>query len=174
LRRGLNAALFGGRMRIAIVSDTHSRHRTVEKVVAFLSANGIDLVLHCGDIEDAETSRLFGAFTTHFVLGNCDSDTPQLRKAIEESGAQLHEPFGNLELDGCKLAWTHGDNHRLMKDVVDSDYFDFVFYGHTHVAKQHRVGRTLVVNPGALHRAKIKTFVVLDLKTREVESVQVE
>jgi hypothetical protein len=161
-------------MRIAIVSDTHSRHRTVEKVAAFLAKNDIDLVLHCGDIEDAETVRLFGGASTQFVLGNCDADTPELRRAIDESGGTLHEPFGNLEIDGCKLAWTHGDNHRLMKDVIESEYFDFVFYGHTHHAEQHRVGRTLVVNPGALHRAKIKTFMVLDLSTRELESVPVD
>jgi hypothetical protein len=108
------------------------------------------------------------------VLGNCDCDTPELRRAIDEFGGTLHEPFGNLEIDGCKLAWTHGDNHRLMRDVIESDYFDFVFYGHTHHAEQHRVGRTLVVNPGALHRAKIKTFMVLDLSTRQLESVPVD
>jgi putative phosphoesterase len=161
-------------MRIAIVSDTHSRHHTVEKVAKFLAKNDINLVLHCGDIEDVETVRLFGDFSTQYVLGNCDSDTPELRRVIDESGGKLHEPFGNLEIEGCKLAWTHGDNHRLMRDVVESDYFDYVFYGHTHHAEQHRVGRTLVVNPGALHRAKIKTFMVLDVSTRELESIPVE
>jgi putative phosphoesterase len=161
-------------MRIAIVSDTHSRHRTVEKVATFLTKNDINLVLHCGDIEDAETVRLFGGASTQFVLGNCDSDTPELRRAIEECRGTLHEPFGNLEIEGRKLAWTHGDNYRLMRDVIESDYFDFVFYGHTHHAEQHRVGRTLVVNPGALHRARIKTFMVLDVSTRELESIEVE
>jgi predicted Fe-Mo cluster-binding NifX family protein len=32
----------------------------------------------------------------------------------------------------------------------------------------------LVVNPGALHRARVKTFVVLDSKSGEIESVVVE
>jgi predicted phosphodiesterase len=49
-----------------------------------------------------------------------------------------------------------------------------VFYGHTHQAAEHRTGKTRVINPGALHRARPKTFVVLDLATGEVESVVVE
>ena len=105
-----------------------------------------------------------------------DADHQVLRELLEQLPHQSVDlrAFGNLEIDGCKLAWTHGDNHRLMRDVIESDYFDFVFYGHTHVAKQHRVGRTLVVNPGALHRAKIKTFMVLDVSTRQLESVPVD
>ena len=89
-------------------------NRPARNHLTFFSVNDINLVLHCGDIEDAETVRLFGGASTQFVLGNCDSDTPDLRRAIDESGGALHEPFGNLEIDGCKLAWTHGDNHRLL------------------------------------------------------------
>jgi hypothetical protein len=32
----------------------------------------------------------------------------------------------------------------------------------------------LVVNPGALHRAKRKTFSILDLKSGEIESVWID
>jgi putative phosphoesterase len=160
-------------MRIAIVSDTHSRHRTVEKVMALLAEENVSALLHCGDIEDPETVALFKPIPTHYVLGNCDIDTPELRLAIKEAGATLHEPFGHLELDGRTMAWTHGDNLRMLLELEQSD-FDFVFYGHTHHAQQHRTRSALIVNPGALHRARVKTFVVLDLKTGRMESVVVE
>jgi putative phosphoesterase len=161
-------------MRIGIVSDTHSRHGTVEKVVKVLRQRGVYCVLHCGDIEDAETVWLFENLTTHFVFGNCDTERASLRQAIYGSGASLHEPFGNLELDGHKIAWIHGDDKRLLEDIENSGHFDFLFYGHSHHAEQHRTGPTRVVNPGALHRARTKTFVVLDLETGELESVTVE
>lgn len=160
-------------MRIGIVSDTHSRHATVEKVVALLREHRVDLVLHCGDIEDGDTVRQFSGLPTHFVLGNCDADGPELRRAFEETGATLHEHFGHLELEGPKVAWIHGDNHRLMRDVERSGRFDYLFYGHTHAAEQHQTGPTLVVNPGALHRARVKTFVLLDLPGGELSSVTV-
>lgn len=161
-------------MRIGIVSDTHSRHHTVEKVLALLRDHEVEQVLHCGDIEDAETVRMFAKIPTHFVFGNCDDDREGLRRAIAGSGATFQEPFGDLELAGRKLAWIHGDNARTFRDIERSGHFDYLFYGHTHQAEQHRTGPTLVVNPGALHRARVKTFVVLDLASGKMESVVVE
>jgi putative phosphoesterase len=161
-------------MRIGILSDTHSRYHTVAKALKLLEERGVECVLHCGDIEDGDTVRLFHGVPTHFVLGNCDCDSPELRRAMKESGATLHEHFGNMELDGHKIAWIHGHEARLFRDLEQSGHFDFLFYGHSHHAEQHRAGPTLVVNPGALQRARVKTLVVLDGATGEVESVVVE
>lgn len=161
-------------MRIGIISDTHSRYATVETVVKLLRQRDVSCVLHCGDIEDADTVWLLEDLPMHFVFGNCDTERASLRQAMHATGAQLHEPFGNLELAERKIAWVHGDNKRLLQDIEHSGYFDFVFYGHTHHAEQHRTGPTLVVNPGALHRARPKTFLVLDLETDELEPVIVE
>ncbi len=161
-------------MRIGILSDTHGNRLMVNRALAELRERGITILLHCGDIDDAETVPLFRGFTTHFVFGNCDSDKAALREAMADIGATLHEHFGNLELEGVKLAFLHGDDTRMLRDVERSGHYDFLFYGHTHQAEEHRTGPTRVINPGALHRAQPKTFLVLDLASREVESVTVE
>lgn len=161
-------------MLIGIVSDTHSRYATVTKALALLQGHGVELILHCGDIEDDETVRLFADVPTHFVYGNCDYDRDGLARAMHEIGATLHDPFAELELAGRKLAVIHSDNKRLFQQLEHSGQFDFLFYGHTHQAEEHRTGPTRVVNPGALHRARIKTCVVLDLKSGEMTSVVVE
>jgi putative phosphoesterase len=159
-------------MRIAVLSDTHSRYAMVESALALIAQRGVDLILHCGDIDDAETVRLFPG-NTHFVFGNCDTDRASLRQSIRGIGATLHEPYGCLELGGAKIAFVHGDIKRLMDDIEHGGTFDYVFYGHTHHAAEHRTGPTRVINPGALQRARVKTFVVLDLETSDVESVTV-
>jgi putative phosphoesterase len=161
-------------MRIGILSDTHGRQRTTEAALDVLRERNITTVLHCGDIDDTNTVGLFRGFTAHFVFGNCDWDREGLRRAAEEIGATLHEPFGHLELGGVKIAFLHGDDGRLLRDVEQSGAFDFLFYGHTHHAEEHRTGPTRVVNPGALHRARPKTFVILDLASGVLESVAVE
>ena len=161
-------------MHLAILSDTHSRYHAVTKALDLLRHRGISHVLHCGDIEDAATVRLFEGFTTHFVFGNCDTDRDELRQAIRDSGAMIQEPFGDLELEGRKIAWIHGDVPRLFRDLENSDHFDFLFYGHSHRAEQHRTGRTLVANPGALHRARVKTLLVLDPASGTLETITVE
>jgi putative phosphoesterase len=161
-------------MRIGILSDTHGRRQTAETALRLLRERGIHVVVHCGDIDDAETVRLFQGFTTHFVYGNCDFDRAELEQAVVAIRGTMHGAWGQLELEGVKIAFMHGDDKKLMNDVEQSGQFDFLFYGHTHHAAEHRTGPTRVINPGALHRARPKTFVVLDLASRQVETVTVE
>lgn len=161
-------------MRIGIVSDTHGNRLMVNLALAELRERGVTTVLHCGDIDDPETVELFRGFTTHFVFGNCDIDKGPLRAAMADIGATLHDHFGSVELEGVKLAFTHSDDKTLMRDVERCGYYDFLFYGHTHQAEEHRTGPTRVINPGALHRARPKTFVVLDLGDSSVDLVSVE
>jgi uncharacterized protein len=161
-------------MRIAVLSDTHGRKDTVRRALAEIAARDVTTVLHCGDIEDPETIALFAGLDAHFVLGNCDWNAEALRNAIEEIGATLHEGFGHLERAGRQIAFLHGHEHGRMRDLEHSGYFDFLFYGHTHLAAEHVIGSTRVINPGALHRANPKTFIVVDLVSGEVEGMIVD
>jgi putative phosphoesterase len=160
-------------MRIAILSDTHSRHATVETALKMIEERGVELILHCGDIDDADTVWLFPG-NTHFVFGNCDSERTSLRQAIHGIGGTLHEPFGKLELAGKRIAFIHGDDNKLLERLESSGQFDYLFYGHTHLAREHRTGPTRVINPGALHRARPKTFIILNLKTGQPASIAVD
>jgi putative phosphoesterase len=59
-------------MRIAVLSDTHNRYATVERALGLLEGRGVELLIHCGDIEDTDVVELFPS-NTHFVFGNCDA-----------------------------------------------------------------------------------------------------
>src|SRR5262245_6685576 len=118
-------------MRIAILSDTHGREPAVRWALAQIAERDAELILHCGDIDDDATVRLFPAHT-HFVYGNCDSlHQREIREAVAEIGATLHDGWGYLELAGKKIAFLHGDDRRQMQELTNADAFDFVFYGHT-------------------------------------------
>jgi putative phosphoesterase len=180
-------------MRVGIVSDTHDRLPAVKAAVDVLRDREVEVVIHCGDIETVETVQLFAEFQTHYVLGNWDGDwitgvnsgwatraadgrkrdASRLRSAIESVGAKLHEPWGELKLDGRQIAWLHGDNRDLLKELELSNCYDFLFYGHTHLAEQHRTGGTLVINPGAMFKVHPLSFAILDLQSGEAESVVV-
>jgi putative phosphoesterase len=152
-------------MQIAILSDTHDRQDNILAALELLAGRDLAAVLHCGDIEEPATVRLFAGLPMHFVFGNCDSDRAGLRRAIAAIGGQLHEDFGHLELAGRTIAFTHGDNARLLRELEASGAYDFLFHGHTHVAGQRQSGRTRVINPGALHRARPKQFALLELES---------
>lgn len=161
-------------MIVGILSDSHGRLDAIAATLAAFQARGVELVVHCGDIDTIPAVAPFREWTTHFVFGNCDWDQAGLRMAIADIGANLHEPFGHLSIDDVEIAWLHGHESKLMRDLENAGTFDYLFYGHTHVVEQHRAGRTLVVNPGALHRAKVKTCAVLDTKSRDLQAVVIE
>ena len=156
-------------MRIAILSDTHSRYATIEAALQLIEGHKVELLIHCGDIDDAEAVWLFPP-NTHFVFGNCDTDRASIRQAVHGIGATLYEPFGRLEVPGANIAWLHGDDHALMREVESSGRFDYLFYGHSHVAAERRVQNTRVINPGALHRVRQKTFLILDVDSGVTET----
>src|SRR5262245_11746216 len=158
-------------MRIGVVSDTHDREEAVSLAVRLLLEQHVELILHCGDIETVETVRLFKPIPTHFVFGNWDKDRLKLVTAIKDVGGTHHDSFGAIELAGKRIAWVHSHERHQLRQLEHSDFFDYVFYGHTHVREQHRTGKTLVANPGALFRANPKTFIVLDVVTGEIKPI---
>jgi uncharacterized protein len=158
-------------MRIGVVSDTHDRQEAVAEAVRLLMEQRVELILHCGDIESAETVRIFRPVPTHFVFGNWDKERAKLATAIKEIGGFHSDSFGAIELGGKRIAWVHSHERHQLRQLENADFFDYVFYGHTHVREQHRTGKTLVANPGALFRANPKTCIVLDILTGEIKPI---
>ena len=158
-------------MKLGVISDTHDRVERVQTALMEFQRRGVESIIHCGDIESADTVRAFAGWPVHFVFGNCDWRPDLLQLAIAEIGAHLHEPFGELTLSEKKLAWVHGHVYALKHELETSGQYDYLFYGHTHAPEQHYSGRTLVINPGALHRVRVKSCLVVDLAKDELETI---
>jgi putative phosphoesterase len=159
-------------MKLGIISDTHDRIERLAVALKLFREDGVERLIHCGDVTSPSTVAAFAGWNVEFVLGNCDWDPPALEIAVSNIGGKLHEKFGELELLGRKIAWIHSDNASLFRALENADHYDYLFYGHTHVAEQHRAGKTLVCNPGALHRVRTPTFAVLDVVRDAIESIQ--
>ena len=155
-------------MLIGIVSDTHGHIPCTEKCVEVLKANDVERVIHCGDIGSSEVIPLFSDWPTHFVFGNVDYDHDELRETIDSVGMSCHDEFGSVEWDGQRIAFLHSHDHDLFQETVADGDWDLVCYGHTHKAKQHRVGSTLVLNPGAVYRANPRSIAIVDLQNLNV------
>jgi putative phosphoesterase len=147
--------------RLGVVSDTHGQVPATRDAVRMLASLDVQCVVHCGDIGSPAIVELFDAWPTHFVFGNVDDDVSALEQAIAAAGQTCHQRFGRLEIDGRRIAFLHGDDHRLLRQTTASGQWDLVCYGHTHKAEQHREGQTLMLNPGALHRATPHSLAVV-------------
>jgi len=148
---------------LAVVSDSHGRVRNTQDAIRRLEDFELEAVIHCGDIGSAAIPELFSRWPTHFVLGNVDRDEELLSRAIRDAGLQFHGRIGTLELAGRRIAFLHGDDPRLLRSTLECGTYDLVCQGHTHRAEQRWRGRTLWLNPGAIHRASPHSVAVVDL-----------
>ncbi|WP_417850784.1 YfcE family phosphodiesterase [Thalassoglobus sp.] len=156
-------------MQIGVISDTHSNLDNASRAAEILREHQVEAVIHCGDIGSPIIVHEFTEWPTHFVFGNVDHDEALLRHAIRDAGLTCHDRFGEIELQGRKIAFLHSDNRTKFDKTIASGKYDLVCYGHTHHAESHMEGNTLVLNPGALHRANPHQLAIVDLETMSVQ-----
>ena len=159
-------------MLIGVISDSHGQVEFTKAGLREFEKAGTERVLHCGDIGTADIVSLFTDWPTHFVFGNIDRDREGLRAAIDAAGQTCHDEFGSVRWDGRDIAFLHGDDDWLLHDTIASGRWDLVCHGHTHVPKHESCGRTLVLNPGAVYRAKPHTVAVVELPSMETRFLE--
>jgi len=137
-----------------------------------LSSLGVDVVLHCGDIGSPDIVPLFSAWPTHFVFGNVDYDSRELRAAIAAAGQTCHGLCGDLTLAGVRVGLLHSHDAQLFQKMIASGDWQLICYGHTHVAEKHQEGPTWVLNPGALYRADPHSLAIVDLPDLTIHHVK--
>ena len=150
-------------MIIGILSDTHDRDAAMAAGIETLRRNGAQFFIHCGDIGTERCIDLLAGLPCAFVFGNTDWDRARLAKYAASIDVPCYGSFANLEFDGKKIAVIHGDDFRLKQRLIDEQQHDYVLQGHTHIKDQRRVGKTRLINPGALHRAATKTVATLNV-----------
>ncbi len=159
-------------MRLGIVSDSHGHLEHTLPAVRMLESLDVQRVLHCGDIGTDEVVELFAPWPTDFVFGNCDYHREELETAIAATGQTCHGVFGELEIEGKRIALLHSDDRHKFREVIHSGEWDLVCYGHTHVSAIDRQGSTLIVNPGAMYRADPPSIAVVELPSLEATIVE--
>jgi hypothetical protein len=137
-------------MKIGIVSDTHDNLDHVAQAVSVFESQGVDRVIHCGDIIAPFSATPFDSesFEFYAVRGNNDGEWA-LANVVEEFGTYLGE-CGRLTVDEVSIAVYHGTNKLLRESLVDAGEYDYVFHGHTHERALESRGGTVRVNPGGL------------------------
>ena len=129
-------------MKILIVSDTHGKHRSYDKVIE--REGKIDMLLHMGDVEGGELYiEGTAGCPVHIVAGNCDffSELPG-----EEE----------VQIGKYKIFMTHGHGYyvsmdtRRLKEEAMKRGAQIALYGHTHKPDIDLEGDVMVVNPGSL------------------------
>jgi putative phosphoesterase len=160
-------------MLLGLLSDSHDRIDALAAGIRALREAGAEYFLHCGDIGSERAIDQLAGLPAAFVWGNTDGDRLSLARYAESIGVTCYGNFGELELGGKRIALLHGDDAKLKQKVLAEQQYDYLFQGHTHVREDRRVGRVRVINPGALHRAAVKTVATLDTASDELKFLTV-
>ena len=160
-------------LTVGLLADTHLPHRMRRLPDLALEAlAGVDLILHAGDVDSvAALAPLRAIAPVHAVRGNVHLQD------FSDGGAALPDVV-RLQLAGQDIVLTHGHISGALGfltkawdivvhglNLVGDNYInryltarlarlypeaDVIVFGHSHRACVERVGRTLLVNPGAV------------------------
>ncbi len=63
---------------------------------------------------------------------------------------------------------------RIVESFAESNAYDFVLYGHTHIIDVRRIDSTLILNPGEAcgYLSGTRSFAVLDIAKGNVDIVE--
>jgi uncharacterized protein len=156
-------------MILGILSDTHDRADMAAAAIELLRNKGAQFFIHCGDVGSEKVLDHLAGLRAAFVFGNNDFDHAALARYAADIGIQCLGDFGEIELDGKRIAVMHGDRPQLRREVLQNQRHDYLLVGHSHVRGDERVGQIRMINPGALYRAIEKTVATLDLLKDHLE-----
>jgi putative phosphoesterase len=154
---------------VGILSDTHDRIDAARAGIELLRQHAAEYFIHCGDVGSELILDLLAGLPAAFVFGNTDWD----RRGLERYAAHLNVSClgvsGELELGGKLFHVQHGDDSSALRRAIESQRFNYVLHGHSHVMRDERVGQTRIINSGALHRAREKSVALLDTDKEELK-----
>ena len=163
-------------MKIGILSDTHNHVENLQKALAVFKKRQIEVLIHCGDVNTPETAVNLTGFQLHYVYGNTDHAQMHIGSVIRDLHPQNSVGLVYTgEIDGVKLAATHGHLLTELEKLILDGRYRYVFHGHTHQRRDEMIGETRVINPGALGGTQYETrsICILDLQTNALEFIDV-
>ena len=153
-----------------LISDTHDNLDALGKFIKCLKhEHNVEGVIHLGDITSPFTLK---AIKDHIniivvVLGNNDAD----KLLLSSIHRNIYDHPIEYTLDGLKLLLMHGFGSKdftlkFVRALARGSDYDIIAYGHTHEHLIEKLGKTLILNPGALsgYLSNDMTYALLNMK----------
>lgn len=160
-------------MIVGIMSDSHGDAAATALAVRLLLDRGAKKLFHCGDICGENVLAELANHDCTFVWGNCDHPTPALRSYVAALGLPCPSGPQRCVLSGKHIALYHGHERGFHRASEESG-LAYIFYGHTHRRSDREENGCRLINPGALHRANVRTVALLDLRTGSLSFLAID
>ena len=140
--------------KVGVITDSHGQWARTKRAVELLQSRGATVFVHCGDIESDRVLDQLAGLDAHVVWGNCDAMfIDGLARYASHVGIGVHGDAGELEIDGRRVAFTHGHLHEPARDAVQRGAH-FLLRGHEHVRRDELRAGTRILWAGALSKPR--------------------
>jgi putative phosphoesterase len=169
-------------MKVCILSDSHDHIPLLDAAVARAKAEGVEAILHCGDVVAPSTLHCLEkhGLPVHVIHGNNTGDLYTLGRLAARPGGCIHYHGmdAGLEMGGRRIFLVHYSHYaRTMAATGD---WDLVCCDHSHKTALERRpnlkgGTTILVNPGTVGgvgEAPV-TYMPADLERMEFQVRQI-
>ena len=156
---------------IGIISDTHENESAIKRAVSIFKQKNVEFVVHCGDIISPPMLEHFKGLNMKFVFGNNDGERSGLNGKAKEFSFEEITDEKEFRYKGKKFYVYHGTNKEKLDSAIKRNKYNYVLTGHTHIKRDERIGKTRVINPGALFRVYPYTIALLDAEADELKFI---
>jgi putative phosphoesterase len=148
---------------IGIISDTHDNLPQIKKAVDIFNRKKVELVLHAGDFVSPFTFLEFKNLNCPLkgVFGNNDG----------EGIGELYPAPYQVNINQKNIIILHKE--KLIDALAESQKYEVIIYGHTHRTNLHKIGKTIIINPGECGGwlTGKSTIALLDLENLEAKII---
>lgn len=157
---------------LGIISDTHENEEATKKAIGIFREKKIEFGVHCGDIISPPMLEHFKGLKMKFVFGNNDGEEQGLAEKAKQLGFEIGREL-EFEHKTKKFYVYHGTKRGILDAAIQSNKYDYILTGHTHLKRDERIGNSRVINPGALFRIHPYTVALLDAEKDKLEFVKI-
>ena len=163
-------------VKVGIVADTYDNRDGLRQLLDRFLVGGAHWLFHCGGLGTASLIDLLKPWQIFIVAGEKERDRAAIEVALQKAHLQsLLSTSMTTRLEGFRIGLCRGDDMPLVNRWAKSGEFDYIFYGHSLRRSDTLVGKTRVINPGALGgpRYQSRSGYLLDLVSGDIKLLEI-
>lgn len=163
-------------VRVGIVADTYDNREGLRQLLDRFLVGGAQWLIHCGGLGASDMIDLLKPWQVFIVAGEKERNREAIEKALQKTRLQATLPATLITtIEGFRVGVCRGDDMSIVNRWAKSGEFDFIFYGYALRRSDSAIGRTRVINPGALSgpRYQARSGCLIDLTSGKTQIIEV-